>query len=100
QISGRLLPDEPDGVTPVGGPFPMSDVQKVVTGHPDVPGRGTIEASKNVEEGGLATTGRSDQGNELALIDEQVETLKRYHLEIGDLVDLDQVVADDDRTAA
>ena len=59
-----------------------------------------VEPAEDVQERALARAGGTDQRDELARLDEQVEALEGDDLEVGDLVDLDQVVAHDQRLVA
>src|SRR5690606_19056149 len=68
--------------------------------HSDGAGRRRVEPAQDVEEGRLPASGGADDGDELTGLDRQVQALEGDDLEVGDLVDLDQAVAHDDRDRA
>ena len=97
QVARRLLPDEADDLAPVARLLASSPSRQVVPATTARPADGTSSPPRMFSERALAGPGRADERDELARLDEQVETLERDDLEVGDLVDLDQVVAHDER---
>src|SRR4051812_17547174 len=59
--------------------------------------RWNVEPAENVHERALAAARRADERKELAAVDEEIESLEGDDLEVGDLIDLDQVLAHDQR---
>src|SRR6185295_153567 len=84
----------------VVGPFPATHLAEHVTTDDCPTGGRNIQPTQDVHERALATAGCADESQELTLINDQVETLERDHLEVRDLVDLDKVVTDDERVVA
>ena len=96
QVARRLLPDEADHATSVRVPLaPAHLAQDMAVDHGPT-GRRHVEAAEDVHQRALAAARRADERDELTALDDQVETLEGDHLEVGDLVDLDQVVAQDE----
>ena len=95
EVPRRLLPDHPDHPTPVGGPLAATHLGQVVPGDQGPSGRRSVEPAEDVQQGRLAAARGADDRHHLAPLDEQVETLEGDHLEVGDLEDPDEVVADD-----
>ena len=100
QVARGLLPHEADDAAPVQRPLPAAHRRQVVAGDDGAAGRRDVEAAQDGQEGRLAGARGADDGDHLARIDEQVKALERDDLEIGDLVDLDEVVARDLGTLA
>ena len=68
---------------------------QVAPGDLDAAGGRRVHPAEDVLERRLAAPGRADDRDQLAGLDAQVEALERDDLEVGDLVDLDQVLAED-----
>ena len=100
QVARRLLPDEADDLAQIARLLGRPELVELVAGDHGPPGRRHVEPAQDVEERALARPRRPDQSDELARLDEQVEALEGDDLEVGDLVDLDQVVAHDERLLA
>src|SRR5690606_2442400 len=100
EVPSRLLSHEADHAPAVAGPLTGSHAEEVETGHLDRAGRWGVQTAEHVEQCRLAASRGADDGHELAGLDGQVETLEGHDLEVGDLVDLDQAVADDDGSGA
>ena len=63
----------------------------------DTPRGRHVESAEDAQEGALATPRRPDDGDELAPLDHEIEPLEGDHLEVRNLVDLHDVVAQDQR---
>ena len=96
QVPPGLLPDEPDGPTAEPRAVRVAHPAEVVARH-DGPARGRdIHAAEDGEQRRLAAPRCADDGDHLAAVDEEVEALERDDLELGQLEDADETVADDD----
>ena len=100
QVAGGLLPDEPDDPAPVARPLAAADLAELVAGDDRPAGRRDLEPAEDVHQRRLAAARRADDRDHLALVDEQVEALEGDDLEVGDLEDLDEVVAADEGALA
>ena len=63
------------------------------------PGGGAVEAAEDIQQGALAAAAIADNGHHLAALDNQVQPLQGDDFEVGDLVDLHEVVTGDHRVA-
>ncbi len=100
QVARGLLPDEADNAPPVEGALATPHGGEIVARDGGASGRRDVEAAQDAQQGRLARARRADDGDHLRRIDQQVESLEGHHLEVGDLVDLDEVVARDLRALA
>ena len=98
QVACGLLPDEAEHLAPVAGPFGGAHLADPVAGDDDTSGGRDVEAAEDAQQRALAAARRTDDGDELTRLDRQVEALQRDDLEVGDLVDLHDAVALDQRT--
>ena len=71
-----------------------------MTGDPGPTGGRCVDPGQDLQQRRLAGAGRTDDGDHLAAVHQQVETLQRLHLDGVGLVDPQQVVADDQRVVA
>jgi hypothetical protein len=95
EVAPGLLPHEPDDVPAILGAAPAVQRGQVDTPDTDAACRWRGLAAEDVEQCALAAAGGTDDGHELPTVDGEVQALQRDHLEVGDLVDLDQVVGHD-----
>src|SRR5688500_8528570 len=94
-VSGRLLPDEADHPPAVDRALPRAQGRQVEAGHLRFSrGRG-VETPEDVLKGRFPATRGTDDGEELARLDHEIEALEGHHLEVGHLVDLHEVVTED-----
>src|SRR5260221_570576 len=100
QVPIGLLPDDPGDPAAVAGALAAAHLAQVVAGNDRPASRWRVEAAEDVQQGRLAAARGADDRDDFAAVDEQVQPLQRDHLEVGDLVDPDEVVADDERARA
>src|SRR5258706_738471 len=95
EVSGGLLPDHPYDAAPVARPLTPAHLAEIVTGDDRPAGRRRIEAAEDIEQRRLAAPRGADDGDHLSGPDDEIETLKRDDLEIGNLVDPNEALAHD-----
>src|SRR4029079_5135727 len=95
-----LLPDHPDDPAAVAGPLAAAHLTEVVAGDDGSPGRRGVEAAEDIQQGRLAAAGGPDDRDHLADAHDEIEALQRNDLEVRDLVDPDESLADDLATVA
>src|SRR4029453_6650574 len=95
QVARRLLPDEADDAASVDRPLLRRERGEVEARDLGLAGRGDVHAAEDVLQRRLPASRSAHDGDELALLDEQVEALESDALEAGNLVDLHEVVAAD-----
>ena len=100
QVAGGLLPEEAHHGAPVAEPVAGGHRGQVVPGHPGPARRRAVQPGQDVHQGGLAAAGRAHDRGQLALGDQQVQSLQRLHLDPLGGVDADQPVAHDQGTLA
>src|SRR5690606_27492259 len=94
---GGLLPDEADDIATVLYLLPTVELGQMVVADPYTARRRDIQPAKHVHERRFAAAARPDQRDQFALFDGQIKALKRDPVEVGDLIDLDEVIALDER---
>ena len=95
EVPRGLLPDHPDDAAPVARPLAAAHLAEVVAGDDGPAGRRRVEPAEDVQERRLAAARRADDRDHLADADDEIEALEGDDLEIGDLVDPDEPLADD-----
>src|SRR6266567_5221538 len=81
QVSRRLLPDEADGLPPVGEPLPCAHPGQISLGDAHRARGRCVEARQDIHQRRLTTPRRPDKRCQLALGDQQVEALQRLDLD-------------------
>ena len=95
EVAAGLLPDEADLLAAVLDHLGFGDGDEVLPADEGAAGGGLIEAGEDVEERALAGAGGADDGHEFATADLEVQATERHDFEISDLVDLEEVFAED-----
>src|SRR5579884_4279042 len=89
-----VLPHEADDVALVTNELCFGHLQQIASTDEYAPGRWSVQPAKDIHEGRFAATAVSDDCHQLAALHLQIEALEGNCLEVGYLVDLDEVVAD------
>ena len=97
QVARRPLPDEPDPVAPILGELALVQTAEVAPLDLDDPGGRPIQAADHVEDRRLARAARSDDREELALADVEVDAAERDDAGVGYPIDLEDVPEPDER---
>jgi len=95
EIARRLLPDEADLLAPVGDEVGWGHRQQVAPADEGAAGAGHVEAGEDVQERRLARARGADDRHQLAAAHLEVEAAQRDDLEVFQLVDLEEVFAED-----
>jgi hypothetical protein len=84
-----------DDATAIQRAVVLGEGDEFAAGDLDAPGSRQVDAAQDVLQRRLPAAGCAYDRDQLALLDEEVEPLQGHDLEVGDLVDLDEVLADD-----
>src|SRR5581483_5640838 len=97
EVPRGLLPDETDDSPAVERALALGEIRERQPAHLHAAGSGGVDSAEDVLQRRLPAPGGADERDQLARVDDEVEALERDDLEVGDLVDLDDVVAEDRR---
>ena len=93
EVSARLLPYETDLLAPVPHHLRFGDGYEVFAADECPASRWLVQPGEDVEERAFPRTRRADDRHQLAALDFEVQPAQSDDLEIGDLVDLEEVFA-------
>ena len=95
EIAAGLLPDEADLAAAIVDELLFRHRDEVAA--VDVRGAGArqVEAGEDVEQGGLAGSGGADDSHQLTAAHAEIQAAQRDDFQVGDLVDLEEILADD-----
>src|SRR5690606_5366627 len=96
QVAGHVLPHEAYHGAAVDHPLLGRQAGEVERTHLRDARGGTVQPADHVEEGRLAAPAGADDRHHLALFHREVQALQRHDLDVGHLVDLDDVFAKDE----
>ena len=92
----ELLEDEAEAPGPQARQLLVGHGRGVLSGDADHAARGSLEGAHHVEQGALARPGRADDGDQLALVDPQVDAGQRHDRRVAGVL-LDHVDQLEDR---
>ena len=95
EVAACLLPDEAYFAASVFFDFSSSHAKEVAVADADFACRGGVVSCEDVQQGSFSAAAGADDGDDFSACDDEIESSQRYDFEVGDLVYLEEVSADD-----
>jgi hypothetical protein len=77
------LEDKADMFATIARQFAVAGISEIVIAEAHAAGAGAVEAAENVEQGRLAGSRRAEQHRQFSIIEVDIETTQRLHLDIA-----------------